>query len=261
MSKILAWLVREYVSIVCAALLLICMLLFAVVAMLLRPLVIIGGLMALLATMLCFHLSATIRKWLGASVGQSIEHIEYIEYMGLNVATDVYLSSDHSWARAVGEDAVVGVDDLLQATLGTAESVDLPGRCAHVDQGDALFSLRRGDRRIAIRAPVAGTITSWNESLRQHPELVNLDPFNLGWAVRIRADEKRSLPRQLLKGGSALVWFRQEVDRLIRRVFGSEGDATAPRERREFLGELRRRIDDEAWSRLSADFFAGRRSA
>ena len=35
-------------------------------------------------------------------------------------------------------------------------------------------------------APVAGTVVAVNTELEAHPELVNQDPFGIGWLVRLQ---------------------------------------------------------------------------
>ena len=70
------------------------------------------------------------------------------------------------------------------------------------------------------RAPLSGTVVAANEALREHPGLVNDDPFERGWAVKIKADKPQKDAAPLLRGSQGRSWFRQEIDRLLTTVLG-----------------------------------------
>ena len=190
--------------------------LFAVFAVAMRPLLIAAAVVALAggAVVACF--SPRFREWF-AALGEP-----QVSYHGLRLATDVAVHPGHSWAWMAAKGVAVGADDFVQATLGPVEAVELPPLGSRVEQGDRLFSLRRGDRSVAVRAPVSGTVIDRNEALLAHPEAVNQSPFTLGWAVRLRPAAVRADENRLLRGRRARDWFRREIDRLMTTVLAQE---------------------------------------
>lgn len=158
-------------------------------------------------------------------------------YRGVRLHEDVALDPGHTWAW-LADEVVVGADDLVPKVLGPIDQVDLPAEGRHVERGQPLFSVRHGERRIDLNAPVSGTVVGINTALREHPELINANPFEQGWVVRIRSENLPEDRRHLLIGRKAWTWFREEVDFLFRTL--PAGDAS----------DLYRRIDDSAWSAL-----------
>jgi glycine cleavage system H lipoate-binding protein len=228
-------------------------LLLAVLAIAMRPLLIVLALVALGVSLLLYRFRPGFREWFESS-GE-----EQISYNGLHLATDVAVHPNHSWARVRGKEAVVGADDLVQSTLGPVQAVELPPIGSRVAQGDRLFRLRRGDRCVEVRSPLSGTIVAANDALREHPGLVNDDPFERGWAVRIKADRFQKDPAPLLRGSQARGWFRQEIDRLLSTVLGQAALQPALPDGGTFVAGLYREIDEDAWKKLTESFFGGDR--
>jgi glycine cleavage system H protein len=177
-----------------------------------------------------------------------------VAYKGLRLATNVRLAPAHSWARVESGRAIVGVDDMAQSLLGPVGSVELPALGEYVERGAPLFSLRRGDRKLVARAPMAGKVEAVNEKLRADPALVNAAPYGEGWAVRLADHGFRSQRRNLLGGIEARDWFRFEVDRLIGEMAPAGVPATLP-DGGLVSTELYRFIEPEEWIRLNISFF------
>lgn len=226
-------------------------LVFAVLAIAMRPLLIVAAVVALVVSLLLYRFRPGFREWFESSGEQQIS------YNGLHLAKDVAVHPNHSWARVCGKEAVVGADDLVQSTLGPVEAVELPPTGSRVEQGDRLFRLRRGDRCVEVQAPLSGTVLAANEALLQQPGLVNDDPFERGWAVRIRPDKLQEEAGRLRRGNQARSWFRQEIDRLLATVLGQAAVQGALPDGGTFVEGLYREIDDDAWKKLTETFFSG----
>lgn len=223
--------------------------LFAVLAIAMRPLLIVALVLASVGCVVLCFFSPGFRHWF-ETVGE-----KPLSFSGLRLATDVAMHPSHSWARVEKGGVAVGADDLVQAALGPVEGVELPAVGSHVEQGDPLFTLRRGDRSVAVRAPVSGDVVAANEALRDRPHLVNEDPFTRGWVVRIRADHVLAQQRHLLEGGHARGWFRKEVDRLIATILGDDGAMPSLADGGALVEGLYQHIDDETWDRVQQTFF------
>lgn len=224
-------------------------LLFAAAAVAMRLLLVAALLVAGLGCLVLYLVSPAFREWY-KSVGQW-----QIDCKGLRLATDIAVHPSHSWARMAPDDVAVGADDLVQASLGPVEAVELPPVGSHVEQGDRLFCLRRGERRIQVRTPVSGTVVNRNETLIEHPELVNEGPFDEGWAVRLRPDDVQKDTPSLLRGKRARNWFRREIDRLVDTVLSQDTAAPSLADGGTVVGDFYQQIDEGAWKRLTETFF------
>jgi glycine cleavage system H protein len=166
------------------------------------------------------------------------------EYRGLRITRQAAMDAGHCWASLEGENAVVGVDDLVASALGPVEEVGLPYVGRRVARGEPLVRLRRGSRTVDLPSPLSGTIVARNESLNDHPELINEKPFVEGWVARIRAERLSEERPSLMIGRRAVRWFRREVDMLL-RLLATPGPAGS---------RLDLRIDDASWELVRRAF-------
>jgi glycine cleavage system H lipoate-binding protein len=193
--------------------------------------------------------SPSLRAWLAAGAGD-----EAFSYKGLALASDVVLHPAHAWARQRGRRVRVGADDLLQRALGPVERIDVPVEGRRVRQGDPLFLLRRGDRSVAVRSPVTGTVERTNPLVVREPQRVNRSPYAGGWTVELWPDDFGSDAARLRRREPAQSWFRTEVDRFVAALSPVPGVAVA-QEGGDLVADVHRLLDDEAWVRVSAAFF------
>jgi glycine cleavage system H protein len=249
MSGVMTSLRRGLVFALAAVLVVLGVLLLPVVAVAMRPLLMVGFIVAALGAAVLSLFSPAFREWF-KTVGEP-----EISYSGLRLATDAAAHPRHSWARFTSGGVAVGADDLVQAALGPVEAVELPSVGSRIKQGDPLFSLRRGNRSVRLRAPVSGTVVTRNEALVDRPQLINESPFADGWVVRLRADNVREEGRSLFQGKQARGWFRQEVDRLIGTVASKGAVMRTLPDGGTVVEDLYRQIDDGAWKSLEESFF------
>ncbi len=102
------------------------------------------------------------------------------------VRKDLLYTEKDEWLRVEGDVAVVGVTDYAQKKLKYVVSVELPEVGRKVAVGDAVVSLESVKAVAEIYTPVSGEVIEVNEELIDKPDLLNTDPYGLGWAVKIR---------------------------------------------------------------------------
>jgi CheY-like chemotaxis protein len=146
----------------------------------------------------------------------------------INVPAGVFVSPCHSWARLLMNGMVrVGIDDFTHKTIGRIDSVELPGKGRMVAKGDPLFSLLQGDLSLSVPSPVSGKVAGVNVELLDHPELIKLKPYELGWFCRIEPTKLNDDLKELKVGEEAVSWYREEVDRyteMKQKIAQEKGD-------------------------------------
>jgi glycine cleavage system H lipoate-binding protein len=222
--------------------------LLGLAALLVRAGVVAGFGLAVVGGIVAYALSPAFRAWFGAQFEPIILH------KGLRLGADVAVHPGHTWARVRHGKAVVGADDLVQASLGPVETVTVPPTGTWIFRGEPLFGLRQGDRTVELRAPVSGMVVDHNASVERRPSLMNTDPYGEGWVVKLRGLDLRRERRRLRGGDKARVWFGHEVDRLIGTLLGDE-EVVALADGGRLVDELHSHIDAAAWDRLKHDFF------
>jgi glycine cleavage system H protein len=101
------------------------------------------------------------------------------------IPADLRYHREHEWVRVNGGQATVGISDFAQDALGDIVFIDLPKTGTPVKAGQQIGEVESTKTTSTIYTPVSGTITSVNADLKDHPEVVNSDPYGKGWIVVI----------------------------------------------------------------------------
>lgn len=102
-------------------------------------------------------------------------------------------SEAHVWVRVEGTEAVLGLSEYLRDQMGEITSLVLP------DLGDILRARRRmghvesEDASSPIEAPISGEVIEVNAEAMQNPDLVNSEPYDTGWLLRVRIEDPSEL--------------------------------------------------------------------
>jgi glycine cleavage system H protein len=101
------------------------------------------------------------------------------------IPTDLRYHEEHEWVRMKGSQATVGISDFAQDALGDIVFIDLPKAGSTVKAGQQIGEIESTKTTSTLYTPVSGTIVQVNLELKDHPEVVNSDPYGQGWMVVI----------------------------------------------------------------------------
>ncbi len=101
------------------------------------------------------------------------------------IPADLRYHHEHEWVRASGKQATVGISHFAQDALGDIVFVDLPKVGTAVIAGQQIGEVESTKTTSTIYTPVGGTILKVNTDLKDHPEVVNSDPYGKGWMAMI----------------------------------------------------------------------------
>ena len=95
-------------------------------------------------------------------------------------------SKEHAWAKQdIDESLLVGITDYAQEHLGDIVYLDLPNVGSMLSKMQKLGEIESVKSVSDIFSPVSGEVIEINNIALDSPELVNSDPHNNGWLVRI----------------------------------------------------------------------------
>jgi glycine cleavage system H protein len=103
----------------------------------------------------------------------------------MNFPSDVKYTKDHEWIKVEGNIATIGITEFAQRELGDIVYVDINtvGKSLNAEE---VFGTVEAVKTVSdLFLPVAGTIKEVNAELEKQPELVNNDPYNQGWMVKV----------------------------------------------------------------------------
>jgi glycine cleavage system H protein len=102
------------------------------------------------------------------------------------VPENLRYSTDHDWIRLEDDGSVViGITDHAQEALGELVYVEVPEAGQSFQRGDACAVVESVKAASDVNAPVSGELAAINPALEESPDLVNQDPYDEGWLIRL----------------------------------------------------------------------------
>ena len=99
-------------------------------------------------------------------------------------------SQDHEWTKDEGDGTVlVGITDYAQEHLGDIVFLDLPKVGSSLTQTQKLGEIESVKSVSDIFSPISGEVVDVNQVAVDSPELVNEDPYENGWLVRVKPSQ------------------------------------------------------------------------
>lgn len=145
------------------------------------------------------------------------EKYEYEEYLKdkfiFRVPRDGFLfNGNDCWAYVVGNRARIGVTDYVQQVLSDILFFTPPEVGAMVEQFGEAGEIESGKAIFEIVSPVSGTVTAVNEKLLTAPELINENPYELGWIAELELKDLEEDKELLMDNKAYLEIMKKKVD-------------------------------------------------
>ena len=100
--------------------------------------------------------------------------------------SDRKYTKSHEWIKVEDGEAVVGITDYAQEAMGDVTFVELPSIGASFPKAGDCGVVESVKAASDLYCPVDGTIADVNASLEDAPELINQDPYEDGWLLKLR---------------------------------------------------------------------------
>jgi glycine cleavage system H protein len=103
----------------------------------------------------------------------------------MNFPENVKYTADHEWIRVEGNFGWIGITDYAQGELGDIVYVEIPAVGAKIEKGKSFGTIEAVKAVSDLFAPIGGEVVEINAEMKDHPEVVNKDPYGEGWMVKI----------------------------------------------------------------------------
>ncbi len=106
-----------------------------------------------------------------------------------NIPDDLLYTAEHEYVRTTADGLTeVGITDYAQGELGDVVYVELPKVGTKLGTHDVFGTIEAVKAVSELFSPIAGEVVETNSRLDQEPALVNSDPYNDGWMIRLKPD-------------------------------------------------------------------------
>ena len=111
----------------------------------------------------------------------------------MNIPSELKYTKDHEWIQVEGTIATIGITDFAQGELGDIVYVDVDTLDDTVSEGEVFGSVEAVKTVSDLFMPLTGEVIEFNDALEDDPELVNSDPYNKGWMIKIKFTDNSQL--------------------------------------------------------------------
>ena len=127
---------------------------------------------------------------------------------------DRFYNSNHLWIKENDSGQVtVGMDELGLDSLGEMAYLTLPDVGTVVEKGKAMGTMEAAKMTGEIYAPVTGFVVEKNDAVLQNPLLVNEEPYDNGWLVKIEPTNWEDESAGMVTGNYLSAWIDAEIER------------------------------------------------
>jgi len=115
----------------------------------------------------------------------------------MKVPDNLKYTKDHEWLRIDGDDAFVGITDFAQGELGDIVFIEIETEGETLDKEEVFGTIEAVKTVSDLFMPVGGEVIELNPALEDNPELVNKDPYDKGWMIKIKISDSSELDELL----------------------------------------------------------------
>jgi len=103
----------------------------------------------------------------------------------MNIPENLYYTNDHEWIKVEGNTGLIGVTDFAQHQLGDIVFVDVASVGETLAEGETFGTIEAVKTVSDMFMPIQAEVIEFNDALNNEPELINKDPYNAGWIIKV----------------------------------------------------------------------------
>lgn len=104
-----------------------------------------------------------------------------------------YFNKEHLWVKVDGNEGMIGITDHAQQELGDILLVETSEQGTEIKLSASFGQVESAKAVSDLISPVSGIVIEVNESLEDEPELVNEDPYEKGWVIKLTLKDLKEL--------------------------------------------------------------------
>ena len=107
----------------------------------------------------------------------------------MNIPTNLKYTKDHEWVSIEGDIATIGITDFAQSELGDIVYVEIETEGETIEAEEVFGSVEAVKTVSDLFMPISGEIIEFNSDLDANPELVNSNPYEGGWMIKVKISD------------------------------------------------------------------------
>ena len=136
-----------------------------------------------------------------------------VKIEGYELPDDLYYHNDHAWAKIESDGTItVGMNDFYQKSAGDTTYIDLPFEGDDIEQGETVGKIQSAKWVGKFVSPISGEILEVNEELEDDCTLINKNPYDKGWIMKVKPSNLDDDKKDLVTGDKIEAWIKKEIE-------------------------------------------------
>jgi len=113
----------------------------------------------------------------------------------MEIPKELLYTQEHEWILFddSANVATIGITDYAQGELGDIVFIELPSVGDTVKHMDPFGTIEAVKAVSDLFSPITGEVVEVNLLLQDQPELINQDPYDKGWMIRVKISDNSEL--------------------------------------------------------------------
>ncbi len=111
----------------------------------------------------------------------------------MNVPENLKYTKDHEWVLVDGDVATIGITEFAQGELGDIVFVEIETEDEELDKEEVFGTIEAVKTVSDLYMPITGKVIEVNPDLEDQPDLVNKEPFQGGWMIKVQIADTAEL--------------------------------------------------------------------
>lgn len=108
----------------------------------------------------------------------------------MNIPKDLKYTENDEWIKFEGNVGTIGITDYAQEQLSDIVFVEIVvAEGEQVSKGDPCATVESVKAAADIYLPASGTVVVVNEELLDTPEMINSDPYDASWMLKVELND------------------------------------------------------------------------
>jgi|TARA_B100001013_G_scaffold70288_1_gene37007 glycine cleavage system H protein len=115
----------------------------------------------------------------------------------MNLPKELKYTKEHEWIKVDGNIATIGITDFAQGELGDIVYIEIDSIGNELNVSEIFGTVEAVKTVSDLFMPIKGTVLEINSNIESTPEIVNEDPYDKGWIIKIEISENRDIENLL----------------------------------------------------------------
>jgi glycine cleavage system H protein len=115
----------------------------------------------------------------------------------MNIPKEFKYTEEHEWVKIDGNIATIGITDFAQGELGDIVYIDIDSIGNEIDVNEIFGTVEAVKTVSDLFMPIKGKVLEINPNIESTPEIVNEDPYDKGWIIKIEISENQDISNLL----------------------------------------------------------------